>query len=334
MNIYDISEKAGVSIATVSRVLNGNSKVSEKTRERIMKVIEETGYQPNVFARGLGLNSMHTIGILCADSSDLVLAASVYNVEQELRKNQYDMLLSCTGYDVKEKEKCVALLMSKRVDGLIFVGSNFVAENPADNQYIVNAAKKVPVIMINGYLDAKNVYCTVCDDAEIMEGVMDRFLAQTDKVVYLYRSLSYSGRQKKRGVVEAMHKKQIVESDENVILFNGSIHETADMLFEKFGSGENVKVICTADDELAMGAYKYAKKAGLHVPEDLQIVGYNNSKISICSEPELTSIDNHLDTSSIMAVNLLMKVLAGEEAPARTQLCGEVIARGTTTGNW
>ena len=74
MTIYDISEKAGVSIATVSRVLNGNANVKPKTKKKVMDVIEEYGYTPNAFARGLGLNTMNTIGILCADSSDLYLA--------------------------------------------------------------------------------------------------------------------------------------------------------------------------------------------------------------------------------------------------------------------
>ena len=70
MNIYDISKQAGVSIATVSRVLNGSDKVSPATREKVLKVMEQNSYTPNAFARSLGLNSMHTVGILCADSSD------------------------------------------------------------------------------------------------------------------------------------------------------------------------------------------------------------------------------------------------------------------------
>ena len=71
MNIYDIAKMAGVSIATVSRVVNGSDKVSEKTKRRVMEVIEKEGYTPNVFAQGLGLNTMHTAGILVPDISDL-----------------------------------------------------------------------------------------------------------------------------------------------------------------------------------------------------------------------------------------------------------------------
>ena len=74
MTIYDISEKAGVSIATVSRVLNGSPNVSDKTREKVLDIMERYGYTPNAFARGLGLNTMRTIGIMCADSSDPYLS--------------------------------------------------------------------------------------------------------------------------------------------------------------------------------------------------------------------------------------------------------------------
>ena len=86
INIYDVSKKAGVSIATVSRVLNGNARVSEKTRDKVINAMKELDYTPNVFARGLGLNTMKTIGIMCIDSSDIYLANAVYYLEQELRK--------------------------------------------------------------------------------------------------------------------------------------------------------------------------------------------------------------------------------------------------------
>ena len=100
MNIYDVSEHAGVSIATVSRVLNGNPNVSEKTREKVLKVMDELGYTPNVFARGLGLNTMKTIGIMCSDSSDPYLAGAIYYLERGLRAHGYDAILCCTGqYD-------------------------------------------------------------------------------------------------------------------------------------------------------------------------------------------------------------------------------------------
>ena len=110
MNIYDVSKKAGVSIATVSRVLNGKANVSDKSKSRVLNAMKELDYTPNIFARGLGLNTMKTIGIMCSDSSDAYLANAVYYIEQELRKNGYDSLLCCTGRDIITKKKNLDLL--------------------------------------------------------------------------------------------------------------------------------------------------------------------------------------------------------------------------------
>ena len=109
MTIYDISKRAGVSIATVSRVLNGSANVKPKTRKKVMEVIEQCGYTPNAFARGLGLNTMNTIGILCVDSSDLYLSKAVYYIEQNLRAGGYHAVLCCTGYDLESKKASLSL---------------------------------------------------------------------------------------------------------------------------------------------------------------------------------------------------------------------------------
>lgn len=331
MNIYDISEKAGVSIATVSRVLNGNSKVSEKTRQKILKVMEETGYQPNVFARGLGLNTMNTVGILCADSSDLVLACAVYHIEQELHKYGYNVLLCCTGYDLRAREQYTKLLLSKRVDGMILAGSSFVEEDPEKNKYITEAAKKVPVVILNGFLEADNVYCVYCLDEAIMDQVVSRFLMETDKILYIYRSLSFSGRQKLEGVKKGFARAGKELPSEQAVLFNGTIEETKQMLLKRWEEGQRWDVVLTSDDELAVSAFKFSRAAKIKVPEEMQILGYNNSKISVCSEPEISSVDNHLETCSQNAVSMLMSVLSGEEISNRVEVAGNVIIRDTTT---
>ena len=134
MTIYDISKKAGVSIATVSRVLNGSTNVKPRTRKKVMDIIEQYGYKPNAFARGLGLNSMKTIGILCADASDLYLAKAIYYIEQKLRENGYHSVLCCTGYEIETKKESVNLLLSQHVDAIVMIGSNFIMNTPEDNQ--------------------------------------------------------------------------------------------------------------------------------------------------------------------------------------------------------
>lgn len=330
MNIYDISKKAGVSIATVSRVLNGSGKVSEHTKQKVLSVIEETGYTPNVFARSLGLNTMKTIGILSADSSDTFLANAIYYLEQELRRHGYDSLLCCTGYGHEAKEKYLSLLLSKRVDAVILAGSSYIEKNMKQNQYILDAACDVPIIIVNGYLKGDNIYCSLCDDEQAIYRVTSRLLQSGRKSpIYLYRSLSYSGRHKLAGYKRACTDFGLSTDEIKSCCFSADILSVRDRLLndEEFLAHD---VFITSDDDMGISVLKYAQASGRKVPDDLCITGYNNSKMGICCEPELTTVDNRLEFSCTNAVSMLMQVLDQKTVPSKTMITGEIIARGTT----
>ncbi len=331
MNIYDVSKKAGVSIATVSRVLNGNSKVSEATRAKVLTVIEECGYTPNAFARGLGLNTMQTVGIMCADSSDPYLASAIYYLERLLRKEGYDALLCCTGYEVSEKQKYLELLLSKRVDSVILVGSNFVEAIEKNNAYIKQAAKQVPVMLLNAAMDGSNIYSTLCDDFQAMyEATITLFKSGCNKILYLYNSNSYSGKKKLKGF-KAAHEDAGIEVDSNCVqYFNGHINEVASFLCSLRQSGTTFDAIITSDDSLAVGALKYARLENQSVPDQLSIIGYNNSIIAECCNPEMTSIDNKLELVCQTIVTSLMGILNGQSVPLRTVFSAEIKKRETT----
>ncbi|MBQ6786722.1 MAG: LacI family DNA-binding transcriptional regulator [Lachnospiraceae bacterium] len=334
MTIYDISEKAGVSIATVSRVLNGNTNVKPKTKKRVMDVIEEYGYTPNAFARGLGLNTMNTIGILCADSSDLYLAKAVYFIEQFLRENDYNSILCCTGYDIESKKASLDLLLSKRVDSVIMVGSNFISNQPEENKYIHDAAQQVPIMLLNADFDYPNVYCTLCDDYKAMfEATQILINSGLDKVLYLYNSQSYSGLKKLSGYQAAMLQDNLEFKREYMQFYQGereNIEAIADFLTELADSGLSFNSVVASDDILAMGAMKYSRRKKLRIPEEFAIIGYNNSLLTSCCEPPLTSVDNRLQTLCNQLVKTLMGVLSGNEMPQKVIFSGELIKRGTT----
>ena len=334
MTIYDISEKAGVSIATVSRVLNGNTNVKPKTKKRVMDVIEEYGYTPNAFARGLGLNTMNTIGILCADSSDLYLAKAVYFIEQFLRENDYNSILCCTGYDLESKKASLDLLLSKRVDSVIMVGSNFISNQPEENKYIHDAAEQVPIMLLNADFDYPNIYCTLCDDYKAMfEATQSLINCGLDKVLYLYNSQSYSGLKKLSGYQAAMLQDNLEFKREYMQFYQGereNIDAIADFLTELTDSGLSFNSVVASDDILAMGAMKYSKRKKLQIPEEFAIIGYNNSLLTSCCEPPLTSVDNRLQTLCNQLVKTLMGVLSGNEMPQKVIFSGELIKRGTT----
>lgn len=334
MNIYDISEKAGVSIATVSRVLNGSSNVSEKTRKKVLDIMEKYGYTPNAFARGLGLNTMKTIGLLCTDSSDLYQAKAIYYIEQQLRGEGYDSILCCSGFELEDKKSCVNLLLNKKVDALILIGSSFVYDTETENRYIAEAGEQVPVMLLNAALEVPNVYGVLTDDERsVYEAVVKLEKEGIRKIMYLYNSDSYSGKKKLTGYVNAVEKLGL-EKKEGLQQFYGHDHEDiqgiAKHLWELQESGLEFDAVIASDDQLALGVVKFAKQAGIKIPEELSIIGYNNSMLATCSDPEISSIDIRLEKLCQHLTTSLMHALDGEELPGKAVFSGELIERGTT----
>lgn len=331
MNIYDISKEAGVSIATVSRVMNGNANVSEKTRQKILAVMARYDYTPNAFARGLGLNTMKTVGFLCADSSDPFFSRAVYYLEQDLRANHYDAILSCTGMELETKKEYLKRLLAKKVDAVILIGSSFIEAEEEKNRYITDAAREVPVIILNGYLKAPGVYCVLNDDTGAVCQAASAYLARGQKdLLFLYRRDSYSGKHKLAGFKKAFADRDLPLEAERVVLCDGSVSQVRDRLLALSDSGLFFDRVIAGDDELAIGALKYARARGLKVPSQFQIIGYNNSQLGLCCEPELTTIDNRLEFCCSSAASVLLNVLDGKSAPEKTVLSAGILQRGTT----
>ncbi len=334
MTIYDISKKAGVSIATVSRVLNGSDKVRPATKKKVMDIIEKYEYAPNAFARGMGLHSLRTIGILCADSSDPFLAKAVYYLEQELQFNGYESLLCCTGYNLDIKRNYVNLILSKKVDSIILVGSNFIGTTEEENQYIKDVSSQVPIMLLNASFDYPNVYSTLCDDYSSMQEAANAMLdAGITDILYLYNSNSYSGRKKLGGFEAAMQARGICGYEKLIHFYDGEpdhLDDMADFVERIAKKAPPFRGVIAADDSLAIGSIKYARRHGLNVPQDLSVIGYNNSMLTACSTPELTSVDNRLEYQTHQLVQTLLGVLAGEEMPKKSVFSGKLIKRGTT----
>lgn len=331
MNIYDISKQAGVSIATVSRVLNGSSKVSSATREKVLQIMEQNGYVPNAFARSLGLNTMRTIGILCADASDIYLASAIYFLERELRKNAYASMLCCTGYNLEERRQYLQLLLSRNVDALFLVGSNFIDESASKNNYLKEAAEKIPVFILNGSMAAINVYSILCDDRQsVLELTNSILLAGSTAPIYLYRSLSYSGKRKWEGFLDACKSHGMTNPKARAFSCPPTIAQASAFLQALADSGFYFDACIASDDELAVGAVKYAQAAGCQIPGSLQVTGYNASLISSCSTPEITTVDNRVEFMCVTAVSLLMQVFEKKDIPAKTMFTGNIIHRATT----
>ncbi len=332
MNIYDIAKLAGVSIATVSRVVNGSPRVSEKTRQKVLSVMEENNYTPNVFARGLGLDSMQIIGIICPDVADAYMARAVSFLERRLKEYGYDCILYCSGHEQQKKEEAVDLIMKKRIDALILVGSTYTGYGDDDSssvEYIRRAAEKVPVFLINGKISGENIYSVYNRDEEAVYDAVSRLIRSGRKrILFLTDSRSYSVSQKMEGYERALRENGLPVLGELKLLTENRIHQVRDILLARH-TLEYDSVLAT-DDALAVGAVKCANAKGLKIPEELSVIGYNNSEYSVCCEPELTTIDNTSEKLCNITIDNIMKLLKGADVPAEVPVECMLVKRCTT----
>lgn len=189
-------------------------------------------------------------------------------------------------------------------------------------------------MLLNASYGCPNVYSTLCDDrASMYEAASAMIRSGISDLIYLYNAGSYSGLKKLRGFQSALEENGISHSPENIYFYDGKADSTgdiADFIEHISDSGIAFHGLLAADDSLAIGGVKYAQRKGLRIPEDFSVIGYNNSILTTCCTPELTSVDNCLETMTHQLVQTLLHVLAGEEMPKKVVFSGKLIERGTT----
>ncbi|MDK2798895.1 MAG: LacI family transcriptional regulator [Clostridiales bacterium] len=329
MNIYDLAREAGVSIATISRVINNHPQVSEKTRKKVNEILEKHNYTPNAFARGLVIKSMKTIGVLTIDIRDLYYATVAYTIEQEFSKLGYSVILCNTGGNTQKKINYMKMLAEKNVDGLILVGSVF--KDKKLNKAISQLAKNIPIVMVNGFLEAENVYSIICDDSYGIAMCVDYLYKKGHKdIIYLQDAKTYSAQAKSEGFSQGMIKNNLVLTPFSILNvkkgLKGGYHAVEHLITCK----QNFSAIIAGEDITAVGAIKKLKELHKQIPENIAVIGFNNSIIAQCSDPELTSVDNKIETTGIGAVRILNDVFEGRNVPSKTVITPNLVIRKST----
>lgn len=326
MNIYDIAKEANVSIATVSRVLNDSGRVRDITREKVEAVLKKHHYIPSAIARGMMTNSMKTIGIVTIDIRNLYYANVAHSIEQSLSILGFNTILCNTGYDIEQKVSYLRMLVEKKVDSIILVGSTF--KDPKLDKPVEQISMDIPIIIVNGYYGYPNIYSVQCDDRKALEKSVEYLISKgKKKFLYLYDAETFSGNQKLIGFKSAVSKHN-VKSD--VFLIKPGLEEafkqTDNLLNSKFA----FDAVLTSEDLSAIGVLKCLLSNNIKVPEDVSVMGFNNSVLSICCTPSLSTVDSRMEDMGRLAVRILHKVLQGETPKSNTMIDANLILRQTT----
>lgn len=309
-NIRKVSKLAGVSVATVSRVLNHPESVSEETRNRILKIMEEENYVPNSIARSLSTNKTNTIGLIIPNILDPLYPSITKGVEDVFFKKGYNILLSNTEYDAKREKDCIEMLLSKKVDGLIICSSILGREG-----FEIIMKQKVPFVLVGEYIDDSDINIVYTD---YLSGA---YMATKHLIKAGYKVIAHiSGPMNRKVSKEKLegYKKALLEAgypydEEYVIEGNNQIdggHLALKKMIKKKGKPDAIFV---ANDLMALGTIEAIKALGYAVPKDIAIVGFDDIDVSSLIEPKLTTVTHPVYRMGLTAARLLLDNILDEE---------------------
>ncbi|MDU5176543.1 LacI family DNA-binding transcriptional regulator, partial [Clostridium sp.] len=306
ITIQDVAEKANVSVATVSRVMNGNYPVKAETRETVLKVIKELNYIPNMQARELTKQKSTTIGVVVPSINNMFFTELVYGIENELKTNSLSIILACTNGDSDEEQKCVNNLISRNVSGIIVAGPG--TEN-IKAKFYDNISHKIPLVFINSeYMDS-NISYVSNDEASGAKIALNYLLDNNHKDILFVRGKdSYSYDIKEKIYKEIMAKN--FDSSKIINIGNGNTSDTVDNtmnIFLDILNNSSSTAVFACNDLMAVGVLNACKKLGIKVPNEISIIGYDNIPLSKFVEPKLTTMDQNMFFLGANAAQLLVE---------------------------
>lgn len=325
--IYDVANRVGVSLATVSRVVNGNSNVRESTKRKVLDAIEELGYHPNAVARGLASKKTTTIGVVMPDVTDMYYSELARGIDDVANMYHYDVLLTNTDEDPVRETMAVNNLASKQVDGIIFMG------NELDREVLNTIAGADAPVVLAGSIDAEGQLPSVnIDYVKAVEEAVDTMVKNKHKRIALVTGpMTHAINKLHRlvGYQTALEKADIVFDDK--LLFVAHQDYAAGLqIAEKILAAEADGVIAY-DDEVALGIMNYMREQGKRIPEDFEIITSNDTKFTIVTRPELTSIGQPKYDIGAVAMRMLTKLMNNEIIDdTQVKLPHTLERRGTT----
>lgn len=302
--IYEVSNLAGVSLATVSRVINKNTRVSDKTRQKVENAMSELGYRPNSIAQSLASNRTNSIGILVSELHGDFFGQMMAGIEVELRAAGKHVIIT-TGHCEENKEKDgIEFLISRNCDAII------LHVEAVTDEYIIDLCKgKIPVYIINRLVEEISENCISLNNE------LGGYLATQEIIDQGHSNIAYiAGPQSKRDSQERLagHKRALknnnISFDEN-LFYEGDYTEMGGSAGLKYFITNKQKftaLIC-ANDEMASGSMTYAREQDFSLPDELSIIGFDNNNFARHTYPKLTTIDNPVNKMGQMAARLVLK---------------------------
>lgn len=324
ISIREVARLAEVSPATVSRVINGTAKVAEEKRKRVEKVIKETGFIPNEVARSLFKKSAHIIGVIIPDIKNPYFNQMAEAIEKEAYKKGYKLTLCNSDNDTEKQKNYIRMLGRMHADGIILL---------INTEEVLNEIcySEIPIVILDRKINISNVVTNIHSDNYMGGRISTEHLVECGctNIVNLRGPQNHSsGRNRFEGYLDVCKEHNLTpmyidcEYD-----YEDGLLKTTELL-EKF---PNVDGIIAANDMVAISAYKVLKSKNYKVPEDIQIVGFDNVVISKFFSPEITTVEQPIAMMGKKAVDVLIDHIDGKTIKKEHIFPVNLVKRETTT---
>lgn len=310
VSIKDISEKAEVSIATVSRVINKNGRYSKETEERVLRVIRENNYQPNLIAKGLREQKMTNVGILVPDIKNEFFTKLVYAIERNLFNSGFETFVCNTDEDEEIEKKHVQMMTMQGVRGLIYISGAIQESGKLTETIPTVYIDRIPKELQQNdiMITSDNVQGGYLAGTELLETGAKRIMFLTaEKHISCYAD-------RYKGFCRALDEKGIPVADRKVVPLKRLHYEDAyacvNSMLER--GAFDYDGVFAGSDWLALGCYQALKERGIRIPDQVKIVGYDDISITAFNAVPITTIHQQVDEMGKQTAELLAGLMRGD----------------------
>ncbi|MDE6916550.1 MAG: LacI family transcriptional regulator [Lachnospiraceae bacterium] len=332
ITIYDIAKEAGVSPATVSRVLTKSARVGSEKREKVEELIAKYNFKPNVLAKGLADTKTKTIGVLAADIRNPYYASLFVACEQAAREVGYTVVLYNSLGKMENEVELLGKLQEQKVDAIIQFGGR-VDDLFSNAEYveIVNQIMSTIPVIVTGKLDGTRCHAVRIDSMKAMELLMNHLLELGHRKIALV-----GGRQnvlatfEKHQMYKQLLREHRIAYDQELVLDDdgGYVFDTGyDKMNEMLDRRTDMTAVIAVNDFTAMGVMKSLNEHGIRVPQDMSVVSYDNTYLCEMTMPKLTSIDYNYEEYGRMLIDTSIAMIEGRKKDTLRMVTPNLIVR-------
>lgn len=329
--IKDIAKKAGVSITTVSRVLNNTAPVNEETRKAVLRVIEETNYTPSIVAQGMRTKKSKTLSVIIPDYKNPFYYELFKHIEDAARNEGYHVMITSTREDAIDEIAYINELLNRNIDGIILFSYKGDKETL---EYLLRLTSKLPVVFMDNLEVNKQVNMVYTDGYKGIREITKHLIDLGHKEIAFIKPIPRykSASDRYDAFVDTVRNSGLVLRPE--LIYEGDYHiESGYKAAEYFLTGDRVKptAIVSSTDLMAIGALNYIKSKGLRIPEDVAVAGYDDIYMSRIMHPPITTYRQPLRDIADEAIGILMNKINHPSAKNRKAvLNGKLMIRRST----